>query len=151
MNTARTKLLNQFSQLLGWGDLTRFTHVIPFPLTQPQKSRLIVWYEAGDCELDCILQVNLRPTRAAIYALRYGICTGWHEFRCTSPQTVWMEARRLRPILGAACLETPQSRRDYRIRYPRFCGYTWERIRREGEPGACTKAARTGITAAVSV
>lgn len=127
--------LNEFSRHLGWGDLTRFHHKLPASVEPDRRRRMIVWFEAGDIGNDLLLQINLNPTRAAVYAIPIGICTGWHPFRCSSTHLARLEAGRLSPILSALAMSTPRRRRDYRLRFPRFCGYSWERIGREGYPG----------------
>jgi hypothetical protein len=128
-------LVGEFSRVLGWGDATRLHYKLPAEVMPDVGGQMIVWYEAGDRRGDCFLQVNLRPTRAAVYAIRFGVCTGWHEFRCTSPSAVRFEAVRLAPILHARWLSSPRSLLEYGRRHPLYTGYTWERIRSEGYPG----------------
>lgn len=106
------------AEALGWPKPKRLTHAI----AAESRSVEIVWFESGS-HRTALLQINLRPRlRAAVYALRYRIFTGWHDISLR-------RAEQLASVLGLANFATLEGRRAFRRRHPVFSCWSWDRIR----------------------
>jgi len=127
--------LRTFTRLLGWRNLRRNRHVVPKDEHCLPAGTEIIWYTCGDYD-DVILQINGAPSwRAAVYAIRYGICTGWHEFTlATDVQRIGTEAQRLDQWLHRRWFSSRLRRADFRRVHPECASYSWRRLRREGPP-----------------
>lgn len=133
---------------LGWGKAVRYSHnpSQKFSNSNDGKStEKLVWYEAGevgDPKTDCFLQLNeLAETRgvlicsAAVYAIRYRICTGWHAFRLDQDSHRRSEeAGRLSEWLHYDNFSSVAARREFRLRHPETTGYSWQKIKTDGPP-----------------
>ena len=53
----------------------------------------------------------------AVYAYRYGICTGWHRFRLGDDSEIAL----LGPWLRRRQFRDRRSRRDFQLRHPECC------------------------------
>lgn len=135
--------LNKLAHLLGWGDLYVEQHKLPPEIVAATGRRVVRSYMYGDPG-EVLFQINELPRwQAAVYAIRYRICTGWHNFELGDEKTSRKEAERLRDILAADWFLDRQKRREYRQRHPQYAGYTWRRLREEGPPGGAK--ARFGV------
>ena len=141
-------LLNKWAHLLGWGDLHLKQHTLPAEIAHKVGFDVLYWFECGKPS-GILLQVNLLPQwQAAVYAMRYRICTGWHNFEFQNEPIRRREAARLHDVLAAEWFFDQAKRRIYRKMHPEYTGYTWRRLSEEGPPGgamACFKAGKTGL------
>jgi hypothetical protein len=87
------------------------------------------------------LQINQAPNGQAInyvgavYAMRYGICTGWHAFKLfAGAQQMAAEAAKVEDWLHRRWFETPDMRREFRQLHPECSNYSWSRIQQQGPP-----------------
>lgn len=68
----------KIAQFLGWRGLEMWQHRLG-------PDEIITWYSTSDRKL--FLQINEHPPGQAftysgcVYAIRYSICTGWHNFK----------------------------------------------------------------------
>lgn len=133
--TTRFERVKLFASALRWKNMKQHRHVFPPEVRDQFSNKSIVWFEAGAFP-ECFLQINLLGGyKAAVYALKYRICTGWHPFVLGStPQRIRAEARRLHSWLAADWFESPASRRALRKLHPECANYTWGRVEREGVP-----------------
>lgn len=102
------------------------------------------WYESGVAEgrrSDFFLQFNHAPHVdadayvGAVYAMRYGICTGWHRFTLfTDPQRMQAEVAKVESWLAKRLFATLSSRRDFRRSHPECGNFSWRRIQEQGPP-----------------
>lgn len=127
--------LSYWAACLGWNGLKRYESTDRLPP--------FVWYECGDNtgERDHFalhISVGRRPTnacRAAVYAIRYRIMSGWHEFTLyRTTAEIEREARRLDGWLHRKQFSTTVLRRKYRLRHPECAACSWKRLREAGEP-----------------
>jgi hypothetical protein len=138
--------LQQLTRLLGWQSRLRlYQHQINEE-ERPSKlqTNVITWYETGISTGDrsaCFLQINESPQgqtttySGAVYAIRYRICTGWHDFRLPSNDSdLRREAARLWRWLAYDWFSSVEKRRAFRQAHPECAGYTWRRIRTDGPP-----------------
>lgn len=138
--------LNRFASQLGWPRLDRHRHRV--------RGQLITWYISGvneDGGDDRFLQINECPIgqqkryAAAVYALRFRLCSGWSTFRMTAAEPDRVVAR-LAPCLAAPHFLTESGRHAFRAAHPEAAGYTLAKIRRVGPPYQVVDA-KTGRTA----
>jgi hypothetical protein len=98
---------------------------------------VVTWYSTSDPKF--FLQINEHPIgqaetyAVAVYAYRYGICTGWHRFRLGDDSEIAL----LGPWLRRRQFKDRRSRRDFQLRHPEC------RIRRP-TPRRCLAKRRTG-------
>ncbi len=96
---------------LGWHGLEMWQHLC-------NDDQLITWYSTSDTKF--FMQINEHPMgqvetyAAAVYADRYGICTGWHRFRLVDND----EIVALRPWLNRRQFKDRKWRREFRARHP---------------------------------
>jgi hypothetical protein len=138
--------LQEFVRRLGWPKLRYREHVIE--LTNVE----VAWYESGVSDGsrdDLFLQINECPIGqawtyvAAVYAIRYRICTGWHSMRLTADlRCDASEVHRLDGWLHRRWFETSADRRQFRGLHPECSGWTWKRIRNERLPYEVLDAGR---------
>ncbi len=99
---------------LGWHGLEMWQHLC-------DDGQLLTWYSTSDPKF--FLQINEHPMgrietyAAAVYADRYGICTGWHRFCLDNSK----EIAALRPWLSRRQFKVPQWRRSFQARHPECC------------------------------
>jgi hypothetical protein len=133
-----------FVSALGWAVPRRFEHTVSTSATSA-RCRGIVFYESGclgDPRTDCFLQVNQLAVRgthlllsAAVYAIRYRICTGWHAVEIpVDADKVLDVAAKMSRWLGRQNFDRYESRREFRVRHPETADYSWSRIRQLGPP-----------------
>ncbi len=135
--------LRRFASQLGWRPLRVFRHRIDDDQDAPEPY-VITWYESGDCgnpRTDCFLQINECPIgqavtyAAAVYAIRYRLCTGWHPFRIhANEERQAAEVQRLRPWLHREWFDSLVKRREFRKLHPECVGYSWRQVREAGPP-----------------
>ncbi|PHR85855.1 MAG: hypothetical protein COA78_38740 [Blastopirellula sp.] len=135
--------LSQFAALLGWSPLRVYQHTLDDRSTENSTS-IITWYESEENispHTDCFLQINEHPIgqthtyNAAVYAIRYRICTGWHQFTLhKSKRDQAAEAERIGQWLHKDWFTTLAKRREFRQLYPQCTGYSWKKIREVGPP-----------------
>jgi hypothetical protein len=135
--------LRCFARALGWPRLRMHESAIEFD-HKPGKPTVVTWHESRPNRglRDApFLQINERSLgerqvySAAVYAIRFKICTGWHVFRLTSDlQFDLREAERLDGWLNRRWFECPLARREFRLNHPECANYTWSRIRTFGPP-----------------
>lgn len=103
-----------FAGALGWRGLQMWQHDL--------DGRIITFYATTDPKF--FLQVNEHPVGctvthvAAVYAHRYGICTGWHVFNTTDRDA----SHRLAEWLRRSQFRDAQWRRSFKRRHPECCG-----------------------------
>jgi hypothetical protein len=132
--------LTQFASALGWQELRINQH----RWLDGETLVVTTWYESGTAEgrrSDLFLQLNEAPNGqavnyvGAVYAMRYGICTGWHPFKLfDSAQEMAAEAANVEGWLHRRWFETLDSRREFRQLHPECCNYSWSRIQQQGPP-----------------
>jgi hypothetical protein len=80
-------------------------------------------------------QSQTNTFEAAVYAIRFRICTGWHKFRLPQDEVQARRgAERLSPWLQSRWFNDLVGRRIFREAPPECAGYTWARLRRDGPP-----------------
>jgi hypothetical protein len=128
---SKFRCLQRLIRLLGWSNLRVDRHVI----RETRPRQVIRWYYIGS-EDSILLQINENPPwHAAVYAIRYGLCTGCHKFfPYEDIGRLRKEAERLGEFLSFEWFATPMKRREFRVRHPECARYTWSRIRKEGVP-----------------
>ena len=132
--------LQRLTRLLGWRfRLQLHQHRIhENDGASGHRGKILTWYEAGVAtggRQDCFLQINESPQgqtvtyTGAVYAIRYRICSGWHEFRLfSSDDDLQREAARLAPWLAWDWFATIEKRRAYRLAHPECAGKSWRTI-----------------------
>ena len=131
--------LRTFARRLGWSQLRCYQHL------WEERNLLITWYESGNNDgslrSDLFLQINESPIgqtatyTAAVYAIRYHICTGWHSMKLgPDAQPLASEVERLDSWLHRRWFESLANRRQYRGMHPECTGWSWKRIRHERLP-----------------
>jgi hypothetical protein len=138
--------LRTFARRLGWSPLRcrqqRF---------EDQKP-LTTWYVSGNNDGSrnaMFLQINECPIgqtaayTAAVYAIRYRICSGWHAVRLNKDSDqIRDEAERLDPWRHHRWFQSVANRRQYRIAHPECTGWSWKRVRHERPPYVVVDAIR---------
>lgn len=137
--------LKRFSLNLGWPRLRLRQQVL-------DDGKAITWYVAGKAEGsrgDLFLQINECPIgqtstyTAAVYAIRYGLCSGWHSMRLSADAARHeREVERLDAWLHRRWFDTLAGRRQYRSLRPECTGWSWSRIGRERLPYEVVDARR---------
>jgi hypothetical protein len=135
--------LIRFAAALGWTKLRRHENLVDGERTPPQPY-LITWCVSGVNEGnhdDLFLQINESPIgqivtyEAAVYAMRYRLCSGWHGFtRFEAESEILAEVARLDAWLHKRWFEDAVLRRQYRAAHPECAGYSWKRIQEHGPP-----------------
>jgi hypothetical protein len=136
--------LRKLKELLGWRvPLRQYQHRAPLDAGHKLPS-VITWYECGKAtggRQDCFLQINECPQgqtnhyAAAVYAIRFRICTGWLIFHLPFEDAELRGvAEELSPWLQNRWFEDLIGRREFRTSHPECVGYTWTRLRQEGPP-----------------
>ena len=126
------KEIEEFAEALGWSALEVHDHYYDDFVDGEIIKRDIRYYSSGSLD-DIWFQVNERPKyAAAVYALRYRICTGWH--RVYPYHSPYQQAQELAPILSFSRFSTLEGRRAFRQQFPEFASYSWTRVRKEGVP-----------------
>jgi len=140
-NSTPPAVLKRIAANWGWSALRRERRTFD---DTTAGARSVVWYECGEVEYDrraFFLQINECPIgqqtqyAAAVYALRYRLCSGWHCFRL--PHDAPGNRARIAALsefLGRDHFDTLPARRAFRLSHPECAGYTWRRIRRSGTP-----------------
>ena len=106
--------LRAFALSLGWRGLDMWQHA-------DDDGSLITWYSTPDVKF--FLQINEHPVgqsekyAAAVYADRYGICTGWHTFALGNGESVSL----LTPWLQRRSFKDRAWRRAFCERHPECC------------------------------
>ncbi|MCE9545808.1 MAG: hypothetical protein K8T25_09870 [Planctomycetia bacterium] len=131
----RLARVRTFAHALGWSDVRECRHTFPKDIQPQYPYKTLVWFEVGEFP-DCFLQINLRGGwKAAVYAVKYRICTGWHPFVLgRTEKRLTREAERLNEWLALAWFSSPAKRRKFRLLHPECANYSWPKIRREGVP-----------------
>jgi hypothetical protein len=136
-------LLRKFAKHLGWRSRLQLYqhHIDEREAAWKGLERVVTWYEAAgstDGKSDFFLQFNETPQgqtvtySGAVYAIRYRIFTGWHDFQLfASDYDLKREAERLVEWLAYDMFSTIETRRVFRKAHPECAGYTWRRIVRE--------------------
>ena len=136
--------LQKFTRLLGWQSPLRLCQHRVGGKDAPAdlQGSLITWYEVGKStggRYDCFLQINESPQgqtityTGSVYAIRYRIWTGWHEFRLFNRNDdLGREATRLATWLARDWFATFEKRRAFRQAHPECEGHSWRTIRRSG-------------------
>ena len=118
---------------LGWGAPLECT----LSDTQDGISRetSVYWYQCKKSD-GTWLQVNFAPVgqfqtvSAAVYAIRYRICTGFHVVPDGMPgQWKSVERRRVRRYLSRHHVTSRRGRSRFRRANPECYGWTWPRLR----------------------
>lgn len=138
-------LLSELVSKLGWPKLRRFRHT--FGSNPRDKNALTVtWYESGKTggfRTDFYLKVIRFPAdqdkantyEAAVFAIRYRICTPWQSFKLQSNEVRQaVELKRLRPWLARQNFDSLKARNEFRKLRPECTGYSWRKIRAVGLP-----------------
>jgi hypothetical protein len=135
MNRPPASQLREFAGLLGWEPLRKCVHRLGADEHGADLPRAIVWYECRAGE-NLWLQINVMSAlHAAVYAPRYRLCSLWHWFELGSTRGERRAtAERLDDWLHKRWFEHAKTRREYRLRHPECCGYSWRRIREVGVP-----------------
>jgi hypothetical protein len=108
------KRLRDFAAALGWHGLEMRQH--PW-----DDGKVVTWYATNDRKF--FLQINEHPCfqtktySAAVYAKRYGICTGWHCFELADGDA----AATLAPWLSRRQFKEREWRRNFKICHPECC------------------------------
>lgn len=128
--------LIRFAESLGWHDLT--------PNYKDADGLDVVWYTSGENEgdeSDLFLQINEHPIGntsefvGSVYAIRYGIWTGWHSFPFPdSDQTMEVAFSKTEPWLDRKWFVDDQLRAQFTREHPECTGYDWQRIARTSQP-----------------
>ncbi len=128
------KHLQEFAAILGWPELIGYQHRVDSPSSN-YHGRLVKWYESGSLER-LLFQINEQPCLcAAVFALRYRICSGWHAFDySTRSSRIRAEAARLAPWLARCNFDGVNARRAFRIQHPECSNYSLKRVRDCGLP-----------------
>mgnify|MGYP001135443038 FL=1 len=115
----------------GWHGLELWQHALADGL-------VVTWYSTSDRKF--FLQINEHPVgqaetyAAAVYADRYGICTGWHGFRLGDDAGIASLGRWLRRDQ----FKDRRWRREFQLRHPECC-------LRQPTPRRCMAATRSGV------
>ena len=138
--------LRTFTRQLGWSRLRSNQHLLE------ERKQLVRWYQSGDSNCsrnNLFLQINECPIgqtatyTAAVYAIRYRICTGWHSLELgPDAHHLEREVERLDHWLHRRWFDSPANRREYRKMHPECSGWSWKRIRHESLPYEVVDAAR---------
>lgn len=130
-----TLYLRRFAGMLGWRSIHAYEHIVRDSLLVASGLSLIRWYESGSLE-DILLQINLVPDyRAAVYAIRYKLCTGWHKFTLHKERdSLQQEADRVRKWLARSWFTSQRMRQRFRELHPECSGYSMKRLREAGPP-----------------
>jgi hypothetical protein len=130
--------LQQFCLELGWEALL-VMHRSPNELHVRQKLSLSrYFYTLYEVDSPIYVQINPQADQHPrlfamnIYALRYGLCTGWHGFMIDRHQA--SELQHVWHWLHWSNFATQRSRRAFRKTNPKCTEYTWRRIRDSGPP-----------------
>ena len=147
MRHSDLRRLQQFAAMLGWRGLRELRHIVNDDEDRRSAGSLIRWYESGSRDR-MFLQINESPCyQAAVYAMRYRLCTGWHAFTLyADARKQAIEAARLEGWLHRKWFTTIQCRREFRRRHPECCNYTWHRIATSGLPYEYTWRSTAGST-----
>ncbi len=140
-----TRYLKQWVKILGWrSPVCAYQLLIGDDAPQNLQGLTLRWYECGAAlgkRIDCYLQINEYPIgqakqyAAAVFAIRYRLCTGWHQFQLfRDPKGIEREANRLKPWLDGTWFDTIQGRRQFRETHPECAGYSRARLNRDGPP-----------------
>jgi hypothetical protein len=129
------RYLREFAGALGWRHLKRYEHQIPVLESTVHTFTSIVWYESGSMER-VFLQINESPSyRAAVYAMRYRLYTGWLRLDLgNTVEAAGVQADRLHGFLAREWFTSLDKRRAFRRMHPECTGWTWKRIRSEAAP-----------------
>jgi len=135
-NNKKIKCLRRFTLLLGWHDLRARCHEIKTNNREKQPyENVIRWYESGALD-DIYFQINDSPCWcAAVYAIRFRICTGWHKFILSENDiTIISESQRLHSLLAREWFVSLEATRRFRVAHPDCTGWTWKRLGEYGPP-----------------
>lgn len=153
----RFHLAKRFAKMLGWQSLRRLQHTSRHFAGNSGPPDVFIWYEAGQIgnpRTDCFLQLNewgADSTKVmysgAVYAVRYRICTGWHNIGPLQdePSTTAL-AKEWQQWFDRRIFLSLRGRRQFRERHPECAGYSWTTIRRAGPPYAIEIVRRRGKT-----
>ena len=117
--------VNDTIRRLGWPDLQK--HVKNF-----DSSDVVTWF---DCEPinDVRIQVNVAPCHCVcVYAIAAGICSGFHVLYAANESPVPLED--LQKWVAFNWFSNSDSIARYGEIHPECSGYTWEALRKYGEP-----------------
>jgi hypothetical protein len=126
----RLRYVRLFATRLGWHKLVRHRHVRadgggPSP---------IEWFESHAAG-DVVFQINCLPVpSAAVFAMRYRICSAWHRFDASNRSLAISESARLCEVLDRNWFSLRESRREFRAKYPQCANYSFRRLRTQGPP-----------------
>jgi hypothetical protein len=140
--TAAYETLKVFARQWGWKPLRNRSFKID--LHKSGMRRSIVYYYAGRDDWSrrdvFYLQINECPIgqqrqySAAVYAPRYGLCSGWHCFRLSKRQPDRERIESLIDVVGRHHFVSPAARRAFRKMYPECAGFPRRRPPRFGAP-----------------
>ena len=119
-NERDTVAIARWGQNLGWLDIKLRKH--------PYKGDFIYWFEAGSLD-SVFFEINFLPVvQAAVYAIPYRICTGWHEIPREIFETVFdrnSSEQKKFSFLERKCYSSKEERRLLILKYPEFYGFQW--------------------------
>ena len=125
--TAVADRLGRLASSLGWPELRSLQHEL-------RDGALVRWFESG-CRDHIRLQINHHPHgqnqtfNAIVFALRFRLCSGWHQFQLPShPPHLTEEVERVRTWLDFSWYATDGKRREFRKLHPECAGMTWSRL-----------------------
>lgn len=106
--------LRAFARALGWRGLDMWQHMM-------DNGDIVIWYQTSDRKF--FVQINENHVgqtdtyAVAVYADRYGICTGWHTFELSDDRSAesliaWLQRRQFKDRSW---------RRDFCLRHPECC------------------------------
>src|ERR1043166_201908 len=104
--------LQKFARWLGWRGLTTQRQIERKTTEHVNRGWRMIWFETPGMP-DFGLQINIAPRwNAAVYAMRYRICSGWHRFVVTydDDDAFRQEANRLDVWLHKRWFTTPSRR-----------------------------------------
>lgn len=115
--------------------MRKHRHVTRESTVDLPRGTVITWYESGSFDT-LLFQVNTAPVfHAAVFATRYRLCSGWHEFELSSNiSELKGEAIRLGNWLSCDCFATLEGRRRFRKLHPECAGITVAKLRLHGPP-----------------
>jgi hypothetical protein len=117
-------------EMLGWSDLRRFGHSI-----KADTRNQITWYRSWDIE-DMLFQINIGPRFcAAVFAVCYSICSGWHQYKPHQDRAALLsEPERLCPLLGRANFQARENRSAFLRSSPRMYRLLDDQAAKLGSP-----------------
>jgi hypothetical protein len=99
---------------LGWKNLRIYKH--------KYINETIYWFSEGNINTVCF-HINILPyLHLAVFAVQYGVFTGWHKADIDNPKT---EVSRLFPIFSKKNF-SPLNIPSFIKHYPQYAGFYWK-------------------------